>query len=73
MQPSEQAFIDYVERFEEDVSYMQERYENRLKKLEIAIAPILKHAESDDKAPPIKFSVQDCWQIKEFLRDGGKR
>lgn len=35
--------------------------------LRSALAPLLAHALADDKAPPIKFSVQDCRKIKEAL------
>lgn len=33
--------------------------------LRAALAPILKHADSHDYAPPLKFSVAACREIKE--------
>ena len=35
--------------------------------LRAALAPILAHADADDKAPPIRFSVEDCRRTKEAV------
>lgn len=45
--------------------YALMRTEEEARRLRKAVAPLLKHAKADDKAPPLKFSVDACRKIKE--------
>lgn len=45
------------------VKYSLERTREREGRLRAALAPILNHSKADGKAPPVKFSVDDCRRI----------
>lgn len=51
------------------VWFCHQKYARQIRRenarLSAAIAPLLQHALAEDKAPPIRFSVEDCRKIKE--------